>query len=256
MTWDVTVPAGTDLVKNGDNVIREFKTDIKNGLTANDATLGDAGVFPGASASAPLYHYRGLKGTTAQRPAFTNYGLYFNETLNTIQRDNGSAWQDVGTLIPSGTVMAFYQATAPVGFTRVTTVNDKFIRIVSAGSPGSTGGAFAGTDSTASSGAHTHTVNSHTHSSGTLTANIEPALGANTLYAEERSTPVDNWTTNQQWAFNGNSASSSVRTKGVIVQGDTSASSPATDSQGAHTHTFTHGSAQHAYADFLIASKD
>lgn len=45
MTWDITTPTGSDNISNGDNIIREFKTDIQAALKANDATLGDEGVF-------------------------------------------------------------------------------------------------------------------------------------------------------------------------------------------------------------------
>lgn len=44
--------------------------------------------------------------------------------------------------IPSGTVMLFYQASAPTGWTQVTSLNDYALRIVS-GTGGSTGGSTA-----------------------------------------------------------------------------------------------------------------
>lgn len=106
MTWDLTTPAGTDLLSSGDDKIRELKTDLQTALQATDATLGNEGVFP-VNTTTPAYRYRGLKGTTAQRPAPGNYGLYWNTTTSTLQRDNGSAWEDVG-IIPasvSGTVL-------------------------------------------------------------------------------------------------------------------------------------------------------
>ncbi len=95
MTWDTTTPAGTEAVSQGDDRIREFKVDVQAGLRANDATLGNAGAFPGSDTANPKFHYRGLKGTTAQRPAAGNYGLYFNTDTGTLQRDNGSTWEDI-----------------------------------------------------------------------------------------------------------------------------------------------------------------
>lgn len=102
MTWNPAVPAGTDLVSQGDDVIREFKLDVQTALVATEgAPLSqDAGAFPGADPANPKYHYRGLKGTTADRPAATHYGLYFNTTTGTIQRSNGTTWEDVGALGP------------------------------------------------------------------------------------------------------------------------------------------------------------
>lgn len=158
MTWSTSTPAGSDSLANGDNIIRELKTDIQTALRGDD-TEGVEAVFPGSDTANPVYRYRGLKGTTAARPTAGQYGLYVNTTLNTIQRDSGSAWEDVATLIPSGTKMVFYQASAPTGWTAVA-VNDKFLRVVTAGG---TGGTTGGTMAASTSLAHTHTVASHTH---------------------------------------------------------------------------------------------
>ena len=66
-------------------------------------------------------------------------------------------------VIPSGTVMLFYQAAAPTGWTGVS-VDDKFLRVVNpGGAGGTTGGAGGLTPSTTITLAHSHTVNSHTH---------------------------------------------------------------------------------------------
>jgi len=115
-----------------------------------------------------------LKGTTAERPAFGNVGrLFLNETLNTIQRDSGTSWSDVGTLIPSGTAMVFYQASAPAGWTKSTAQNDKALRVVSG-----TGGGTGGTSALSSGLAHTHTVASHTHTLASHTHDLAYNAGA------------------------------------------------------------------------------
>lgn len=62
--------------------------------------------------------------------------------------------------LPSGTVMLFYQAVAPTGWTKLTTQNDKALRVVS-GAGGGAGGTHA--LSSPPSTAHTHTGPSHTH---------------------------------------------------------------------------------------------
>lgn len=155
MTWDITTPTGSDNISNGDNIIREFKTDIQAALKANDATLGDEGVFP-VSTSSPKYRYRGLKGTTAQRPTAGNYGLYYNTTTAQLERDNGSSWEPVGTIFPATTALVFFQAAAPTGWTKQTAQNDKYLRVVSG-----TGGGSGGTG--AASTGHTHSVPAHYH---------------------------------------------------------------------------------------------
>jgi hypothetical protein len=170
MVWDVTKPAGTEAANQGDDRIRELKTDIQTALRG-DATDGDEAKFPGSDTSNPVYRYRGLKGSTGSRPAAGEYGLYCNTTLNTIQRDNGSSWDDVATLIPSGTVILFYQASAPTGWTKLTTQNDKALRIVSG-----TGGGAGGSISTSTTLSHYHTVDSHTHGKGSLKT-VTPELG-------------------------------------------------------------------------------
>lgn len=154
MSWDITVPAGSESASQGDDRIREFKSDLQDALQGQDVS-GVEAVFPGVDTANPVYRYRGLRGTTAARPAPGDYGLYANTTLNTLQRDNGASWADIATLIPSGTVMCFFQAAVPTGWTQVTTQNDKVLRVVS-----SAGGGSGGTIGTSSSLAHDHT---HTH---------------------------------------------------------------------------------------------
>ena len=66
-------------------------------------------------------------------------------------------------LIVSGTAMVFYQAAAPTGWTAVA-VNDKFLRVVSAGGSGGSAGGSGLAPSSTITLAHSHTVSSHTHS--------------------------------------------------------------------------------------------
>ena len=90
--FDVTTPAGSDLLGQGDDTIRELKVAIREalraGAVAGDDIEGVEAVFPGASPStAPVYRYRGLKGTTAARPAAGQYGFYYDTDRKTLQRD-------------------------------------------------------------------------------------------------------------------------------------------------------------------------
>jgi hypothetical protein len=65
--------------------------------------------------------------------------------------------------VPIGTVMVFYQATAPVGWTQVVTHNDKLLRVVSGA-----GGGAGGTNTFSSVNAQT-VVGSHTLSNAEMT---------------------------------------------------------------------------------------
>lgn len=158
--FDISTPAGTEVASQGDDRMRELKVALQDALRG-ETTEGSEAVFPGAAPStAPVFRYRGLSGLTAARPAAGQYGLFFDTTRQVLQRDNGSSWDDVGTVIPAGTVMVFYQAAAPAGWTQVVTQNDKALRVVS-GSGGVAGGS-QGLSSTIFI-AHNHNVLSHTH---------------------------------------------------------------------------------------------
>lgn len=77
---------------------------------------------------------------------------------------------------PAGTVLAFFQASAPVGWTQIVTHNDKALRVVN-GSGGGSGGTHGLTappslNHTHSGPSHTHSIGSHTHSTSGHTLSI------------------------------------------------------------------------------------
>lgn len=87
--------------------------------------------------------------------------------------NGGLTWAEVPEgedFIPNGSVMAFFQAAAPTGWTKVTTQNDKVLRVVS-GNGGGTGGdwAMSAGETTSEVGAHTHTSAAHTHTGASHT---------------------------------------------------------------------------------------
>lgn len=97
----------------------------------------------------------------------------------------GLTWADAGGAIPSGTVMAFFQSSAPTGWTQVTTQNDKFLRVVS-GTGGGTGGSAAASSPAHSLSAGSHTLStseipSHNHG-GVVTGGSSQGIGINTNY--------------------------------------------------------------------------
>ncbi len=107
--WDTATPAGSDPISAGDDRIRELKTAIQESLRGG-TTDGLEAVFPGAApTTAPVFHYRGLKGSTGSRPAATEAGLYFNTTTGTLQRADGSVWLD---LTENAAYEAIHQAVA------------------------------------------------------------------------------------------------------------------------------------------------
>ncbi len=181
------------------------------------------------------------KGTTAARPAFGNAGrLYINTTSNTIQRDSGTAWEEAGTLIPSGTAMVFYQASAPIGWTAVS-ANDKFLRVVTAGT---TGGTTGGSVAASSTLAHTHTTGNFT-----LTTNEMPAHTHTQIASSGDGIGANNYLNNV------------VEDTGDGTHGIVSAEvTGSTGGGAAHNHGNTGSTAAasggFAYADIIICTKD
>lgn len=90
-------------------------------------------------------HIKLPTGTTAQRPSSPNNGDFrYNSTTNKLEYFDG-VWQTLinnltSSDIPPGTAMLFYQATAPVGWTQVTTNMDNRTIRVTGGVGGSLGG--------------------------------------------------------------------------------------------------------------------
>jgi len=85
----------------------------------------------------------------------------------------GLTWAEVPEgedFIPNGSVMVFFQSAAPTGWTKVTSQNDKTLRVVS-GNGGGTGGdwAMSAGETTSEVGAHTHTSAAHTHTGASHT---------------------------------------------------------------------------------------
>lgn len=144
---------------------------------------------------------------------------------------NGTAWvanvAGPGSFA-SGTVMSFFQAAAPTGWTRVTTYDDSLCRVVGSATPASGGanGFVATFNAQTNTGAFTNTtatITSHSHS--LPGGDAGPLLGSN--------------------------SPASV----YFVQSNGSASSTNTGAQGgggAHSHSIA---TNIKYVDMLLASK-
>lgn len=147
--------------------------------------------------------------------------------------------------IPAGTVILFYQAAAPTGWTQVTTQNNKALRVVSG-----TGGVAGGT--TAFSTVFTNqTVSTSVSVSGTT--------GATTLTTAQ--IPSHSHVMNLQIDAQNSGA---ITNLGSAGGGDTNFSTGATGGGGSHTHSFSgSGSGTSSavtlnvqYIDIILASKN
>ena len=164
--------------------------------------------------------------------------------------------------IPNGSVMVFFQANAPTGWTKVTTQNDKTLRVVS-GTGGGTGGdwAMSAGETTSSHGGHVHAGAAHSHSHNlsagahTLSTSEMPShshsvtgYGGNPWNSTGLRWETSQYGQNQTTGSTGGGSSHSHSLSGSISSGG----SGDTSSAGSHTHTI----AAPQYIDVIICSKD
>ena len=188
------------------------------------------------------------KGATLLSTSTAGLIWYNTAENNTTDPDGGSPanWRSWGpATFPAGTTMAFYNAAAPLGWTKVTTLNDVTIRIVNGtGGTSSVGGQAFSTAtasgtvdghaiSTAEMPVHAHGVTDPTH-----LHNIQgygSGGNGNYLNAGAVASPVGSQ----------NTASSST---GITIQN--------AGSGNAHTHTFTSSALNINYANMILCSKN
>tara|TARA_B100002019_G_scaffold26121_2_gene20026 strand:+ start:5966 stop:7159 length:1194 start_codon:yes stop_codon:yes gene_type:complete len=154
---------------------------------------------------------------------------------------------------PSGTVMLFYQASAPTGWTKVTTQNNKALRVVS-GTGGGTGGSNAFTDTlTGSIGITANAANT------TATGNVSVAnatAGGNVSIANASTGgTVNNHTLttaempshshSYQQNYDCNNVISGYQNWGVTCNANQGSNTGNTGGGGGHSHGFTGGSHNH-----------
>jgi len=181
----------------------------------------------------------------------TSISLAQNETVTLITNAAGTIWLLMDPpIIEAGSKVLFYQATAPTGWTRdnsTSAINDAGLRVVTTGTWGASHGATA-LSSVFGSGKNTGStpadLAAHTHS-GTTASD-----GAHSHQLDTRN--------NQSTAATAVTSANATGTQYLQNTG----------SSGAHTHTFTTGSAGSGgghthtlsldlkYLDMIIASKD
>ena len=154
---------------------------------------------------------------------------------------------------PSGTVMLFYQASAPTGWTKVTTQNNKALRVVS-GTGGGTGGSNAFTDTlTGSIGITANAAN--TTATGNVTVADGTGGGSVTIANASTGGTVNNHTLttaempshthSYQANYDCNGVISGYQNWGITCNQNQSQTSGSTGGGGAHSHGFTGGSHSH-----------
>ena len=119
---------------------------VSAAATATNATnAANVGITDDTTTNATMYP-TWVTTTTGNLPAKTSSTKFsFNPSTGTLSATNfvgnGSGLTGISGF-PAGTVILFYQAAAPTGWTQVTTLNDYSLRLVS-GTGGTTGGTTA-----------------------------------------------------------------------------------------------------------------
>lgn len=221
-----------------------------DGTTARTWAAGDyfvAGITHAAleeSLSNPnLIALGALASSAGTLPYFTGAGAAALSSLSTFARtlladaDAAAARATLGaataTLIPPGTVMSFFQAVAPVGWTQITTHDNKAMRIVS-GAGGGSGGSVAFTTAFA----------------------LQPVTGSNS--ATTLTIAQIPWHTHALSVYN----TAGIGTNPSGGGGGSIQGNPSTDGGmgggGSHNHTFTGTAINLAvqYIDMILASKN
>jgi hypothetical protein len=178
--------------------------------------------------------------------------------------NGGLTWATVSSedFIPDGSVMVFFQANAPTGWTKVTSQNDKTLRVVS-GTGGGTGGdwAMSAGETTSSHGGHAHSSAAHTHGGGSLAAGAHTLSTAELASHSHSGTSRHQQTTASLQAGSGNYVARGTSTGSAgsgnshshSLSGTSASTTPGdTGSAGSHTHTI----AAPQYIDVIICSKD
>jgi len=259
-------------------------TDTASGLMKKDHKIKLAGIETGATGDQTKADIEALD---IELPAANLTGTVADARISTLTSSkltgalpaiDGSSLTGVQPF-PSGTVMVFYQASAPTGWTKSTSQNNKALRVVS-GTGGGSGGSWdlSSGDTSSSTGAHTHTGPSHTHSTPSHSHSHSLSAGSHTLSTSQMPSHTHSHKryndygsgyryvdTRQDYFYastysalenTGGSSSHSHSLSGSISSGGSGTSGSGgtgnTSSNGSHTHTIS----APKYIDVIVCSKD
>ncbi len=243
VTWNGTfeaLPADVDEASEGASRIRTHKIAVRERLEVDHSWDGDANdgqhikVLFRAPIAAPTI--AASEGALYTKDVSTKAELFYKD-----EDGNESQLTSQGAVaaVPVGTVMCFFQAAAPTGWTQVTSQNDKVLRVVSGAGGGAAG---SWTISGLSNSSTAADLAAHTHK---LIANQVGGVffgpgNASDQLVKERTAGGDT-----EYRLEGSSVAATL--------GD----SASAGAGGGHTHTISSSGAwRPAYIDVIIASKD
>lgn len=145
--WNEAVPADTDLANTLGDVIRKFKTQVRERVDVEH-------FFPLTDTAATGYHRPGsgkvfLQTTTPANNVNAPGALWIHTTTGVVKYDSGVAWVDFNSGVPSGTIVMWSGSIASIptgwklcdGTAGTPDLRSKFIRgAPPATDPGATGG--------------------------------------------------------------------------------------------------------------------
>lgn len=174
----------------------------------------------------------------------TAYAITSAGTTGQVLTSNGASAPTWSPIIPSGTVMLFWQSAAPTGWTQVTTQTNKALRVVSTAG-GGTGGSVAFTTAFASQTPSGSVSTSVTGVAGSVSISGGSVSGTTLSIAEM---PAHTHGTEGFAAF-------AYSTGGLfqnIVSGNITTTS--TGGGGSHTHGFTNPSGSFSFSSGSASS--
>jgi hypothetical protein len=208
------------------------------GLTPSSATTGTVSL-----GGTLAIGYGGTGQTTATNALNALLPSQGSNSGKYLTTDGTNASWGAVSAIPSGSVVPFYQASAPTGWTQVTSLNDYALRIVS-GTGGTTGGTTA---------------------FSTVFANQTPTIttsglsaGATTLTTAQMPAHTHNFST----YYNGSPQNNYAYPNGSDGVGGTSVTVSSTGGGSSHSHSLSGSATSSAitlnvqYANFIICSKN
>lgn len=245
----VTYPADRSVFSDGTNIVPETSAVLlpssggtgQSSLTANNVILGN-----------------GTSGVQFVAPGTTGNVLTSNGTTWTSQASAGGGF-------PSGTAMLFVQTSAPTGWTKSTTHNDKALRVVS--DTASSGGSVAFTTAFASQAVSgtvasytltTADIPGHTHTGSTDTASLSGSMSTIPNISGGITGIVSSYVNGGSCSVAGSTTGHRFGTYNFNANHSHSVSTNSTGGGGGHSHGFTGTAINLAvqYVDVIIAIKD